>query len=71
MVHVALVQGNCMPVGSKTNITAYLSSNSTAQIIAIEGSLACGGDDGGNSGGGGGGGDSNFCDSHPDHRKCQ
>ena len=69
MVHVALVQGNCMPVGSKTNITAYLSSNSTAQIIAIEGSLACGGDDGGGTGGGGGG--SNFCDSHPDHRKCQ
>ena len=73
MVHVALVQGNCMPVGSKTNITAFLSANSVAQIIAIEGSLACGGDEVGNSGGdrGNTGGGSNFCDSHPDHRKCR
>jgi len=71
MVHVALVQGNCMPIGSQTNITAYLSASSEAVIDAIQnGSLTCGGDEGGSSGGGGGGG-SNFCDSHPDHRRCQ
>jgi hypothetical protein len=35
-------------------------------IDEIVGTLACGGDDGGSHGGGG-----NFCDSHPDHRKCQ
>jgi hypothetical protein len=68
MVHVALVQGNCMESGSQTNVTAYLSANSFAQIIEIVGSLSCGGDDGGSSSGGGGG---NFCDSHPNHRKCQ
>jgi len=69
MVHVALVQGNCITVGSKTNITAYLSASSSASIDEIMGTLACGGDDGGSTGGGGG--SSNFCDSHPGHRKCQ
>ena len=69
MVHVALVQGNCIEVGSQTNVTVYLSANSQASIIEISGTLACGGDDGGSSGGGGGGGD--FCDSHPNHRRCQ
>jgi len=67
MVHVALVQGNCAPIGSQTNLTAYLSGNSTAQIDQIEnGTLTCGGDDGG-----GGGGAANFCDSHPGHKRCQ
>jgi hypothetical protein len=72
MVHVALVQGNCEPPMGTTNIEAFLSGNSTAQIDKIEnGTLTCGGDDGGSTGGGGGGGGSNFCDTHPDHRKCQ
>ena len=69
MVHVALVQGNCIEVGSQTNVTAYLSANSQASIIEISGTLACGVDDGGISGGGGGRGD--FCESNPTHRKCQ
>lgn len=66
MVHVALVQGNCMPVGSRTSVTAFLVANSTALIGTIEGTLSCGGDDGGRPGGGG-----SFCDSHPNNRKCQ
>jgi hypothetical protein len=67
MVHVALVQGNCMPIGSQMNVTAYLSASSYAVIDAIQnGSLTCGGDDAGSSGGG-----SDFCNSHPGHRNCR
>lgn len=66
MVHVALVQGNCMPVGSRTSVTAFLVANSTALIGSIEGTLSCGGDDGSRPGGGG-----SFCDSHPNNRRCQ
>lgn len=69
MVHVALVQGNCYDLYSQDNIRANLSDTTYADIPSISGSLTCGGDDGGNTGGGGGG--SNFCDSHPNHRRCQ
>jgi hypothetical protein len=56
MVHVALVQGNCEPLGSQENIIANLSETTTADIPSISGTLTCGGDDGGSGGGGGGGG---------------
>jgi hypothetical protein len=70
MVHVSLVQGNCY-IDVDDNIVASLSSTTHARIPSISGTLTCGGDDGGSTGGNGGGGGSNFCDSHPDHRKCQ
>jgi len=69
MVHVTLVQGNCIDPGSQTNVTAYLGANSYASIIEISGTLACGVDDGSLSTGGGGRGD--FCESHPNNIKCQ
>jgi len=68
MVHVALVQGNCYDLYSQDNVRANLSDTTYANIPSISGTLACGGDDGGT---GGGGGNSNFCDSHPNHRNCQ
>jgi hypothetical protein len=71
MVHVALVQGNCYNLYSQDDVVARLSETTYADIPSISGTLTCGGDDGGNTGGGGGGGASNFCDSHPNHRKCQ
>ena len=69
MVHVSLVQGNCEYLGPDEGIEANLSNTTYAIVHITEGTLTCGGDDGGNTGGGGGG--SNFCDSHPNHRKCQ
>lgn len=45
MVHVALVQGNCEPFGSQTNLTAYLGELSSAVVPAVTaGTLACGGE---------------------------
>ena len=44
MVHVALVQGNCSPPQSTTNIIAYLSVSSFADIPEILGPLHCGAD---------------------------
>jgi hypothetical protein len=52
MVHVALVQGNCSPLGAQDNVVANLSSTTTASVPSISGTLTCGGD-----GGSGGGGD--------------
>jgi hypothetical protein len=43
MVHVALVQGNCEPPGAQTDVTAYLSVTTFAQIPSILGPLACAG----------------------------
>ena len=43
MAHVSLVQGNCTPLGSQTNVTAYLSKFSKADIPNISGTLICGG----------------------------
>lgn len=71
MVHVSLVQGNCYDLYSQDDVVANLSNTTYAEIPSISGTLTCGGDDGGSTGGGGGGRGSNFCDSHPDHRKCQ
>ena len=45
MVHVSFVQGNCEPIGSQENVTAYLSDGSYAQVPSISGTLACGGED--------------------------
>jgi hypothetical protein len=45
MVHVSLVQGNCTPLGSQENVTAYLSDASYAEVPSISGTLACGGED--------------------------
>ena len=67
MVHVSLVQGNCVDLGDD-GIEANLSNTTYAIVHISYGTLTCGGDDGGNTGGGGG---SNFCDSHPNHRRCQ
>ena len=47
MVHVSLVQANCEPLNSQTDITAYLSEFTSADIPLIAGTLACGGDSGG------------------------
>ncbi len=44
MTHVALVQGNCSPLGSQENVTAYLSASTYAEIPGISGTLACGGE---------------------------
>ncbi len=44
MVHVSLVQSNCSPLGVQDDITAYLSSTTSANIPSISGLLACGGD---------------------------
>lgn len=44
MVHVALVQGNCDPLGTQSNVTAYLGDLSSAVIPELIGSLACGGE---------------------------
>jgi hypothetical protein len=41
MVHVGLVQGNCEPGGSQTNVTVNLSEMSSAFIDAIVGPLTC------------------------------
>jgi hypothetical protein len=46
MMHVAMVQGNCEPIGSQDNIIAYLSTLSYAEIPSVTGTLACGGDGG-------------------------
>lgn len=47
MVHVSLVQGNCDPLGSDTEVTGYLGNrNTTAYLPAISGGV-CGGDSGG------------------------
>ena len=43
MAHVSLVQGECTPHGSQTEITAYLSPLSEAYIPNISGALVCGG----------------------------
>jgi len=47
MVHVALVQASCTPLYAQEEITAYLSSTSSAYVPSISGPLACGGDGGG------------------------
>ena len=65
MVHVSLVQGSCF-IDWDEIIVANLSDTTYARITALSGTLTCGGDDGGSTGGG-----SNFCDTHPDHRRCQ
>ena len=65
MVHVSLVQGTCF-IDWDEIIVANLSDTTYARITALSGTLTCGGDDGGSTGGG-----SNFCDTHPDHRRCQ
>ena len=44
MVHVALVQGNCEPSGAQTNVTAFLSATSFAEIPLIDGPLVCAGE---------------------------
>jgi hypothetical protein len=49
MVHVSLVQGNCSPLSAQDNVTAYLSSTSSASIPSISGTLTCGGDSGSSS----------------------
>ncbi len=41
MVHVALVQGNCEPPGSRTNLIVYLKEFSFAEVPSIAGPLAC------------------------------
>ena len=70
MVHVSLVQGNCY-IDVDESIVASLSDTTYATIPSISGTLSCGGDDGGSTGGDVGGGGNNFCDTHPDHRRCQ
>jgi hypothetical protein len=45
MTHVSLVQGNCEPVGSQENVTAFLSDFTSASIPSISGALACGGEE--------------------------
>lgn len=70
MVHVSLVQGNCY-TDVDDNIVANLSDTTYAKIPSISGTLSCGGDDGGSTGGDSGSGGSNFCDTHPDHKRCQ
>jgi hypothetical protein len=42
MVHVSLVQNTCEPLDSQTNVTAYLSGTTYAEIPSISGPLACG-----------------------------
>lgn len=42
MVHVALVQGDCSPPQSTTNITVNLSATTFATIPEIVGPLNCG-----------------------------
>lgn len=42
MVHVALVQGNCSPPQSTSNITVNLSATTFATIPEIVGPLKCG-----------------------------
>lgn len=49
MVHVSLVQGNCEPLASQTDIIAYLSESTYAFIPSVSGTLACGGDSGGDT----------------------
>lgn len=44
MVHVALVQGRCSPLGSQENVIANLSESTYAEIPGISGALACGGE---------------------------
>jgi hypothetical protein len=44
MVHVALVRGNCEPPGAQTNVTAFLSAMTFAEIPEIVGPLACAGE---------------------------
>jgi hypothetical protein len=44
MTHVSLVQGTCSPLGAQENVTADLSETTHANIPAISGSLACGGE---------------------------
>lgn len=44
MVHVGLVQGNCEPPGTKTNVTVHLSPTTFASIPSIVGPLSCAGD---------------------------
>lgn len=46
MVHVALVRGNCSPLYAQDDVTAYLSSTTSASVPSISGALACGGNDG-------------------------
>ena len=41
MTHVALVQGNCSPPQSTTNVTANLSATTYASIPQITGPLSC------------------------------
>ena len=43
VAHLALVQGACEPAGGVTNVTAYLSVTSFAEIPSIDGPLACAG----------------------------
>ena len=50
MVHVSLVQGNCSPLFSQTDVTAYLSDTTSAIVPSISGALACGGDSGSDTG---------------------
>lgn len=47
MVHVALVQGTCSPLGAQTGVVAFLSATTYADIPSITGTLSCGGDSGG------------------------
>ena len=56
MMHVALVQGTCEPLGSQIDVFISLSDLSYAFTPEIAGSLTCGGDSGGGDSGGGGGG---------------
>jgi len=44
MVHVGLVQGDCEPSGSKTDVTVSLSDTTFAEIPEIVGPLSCAGD---------------------------
>ena len=44
MVHVALVQGECSPGQSQTNLTVYLSESTYATIDQISGALTCAAD---------------------------
>ncbi|MGA0266548.1 MAG: hypothetical protein ACO3KY_11720 [Lysobacterales bacterium] len=65
MTHVALVRGNCDPLGAREGIIAILSARTIAEVPLVEGTLACGGDSGSPGGGGGGGGsgtDPEICD---------
>lgn len=50
MVHVALVQGNCQPAGSKVDLTVDLSPSSFARIPLVSGPLSCVGDSSGAAG---------------------